>query len=121
MDTPTSTANRDRNTSYAMETKYLMETTYPMETAHNRQPLRHLNPEVAQSIGQAKNRTGMSWRHLARLIGVSHPHLVLLAQGRRVPSLHTADQIISVLPMTLEQADALRTAAVADRGKSRPR
>ena len=98
-----------------------METTYPMETVHKRQPLRYLNPEVAQSIGEAKNRTGMSWRHIARLTEVSHPYLVLLAQGRRVPSLHTADQIISVLPMTMEQAEALRAVAVADRGKSRPR
>ena len=115
MDTQNSTANRDRNTSYPMETSHLME------TAHRQQPLRYLDPEVAQSIGDAKNRIGMSWRHIARLTGVSHPHLVLLAQGRRVPSLHTADQIISVLPMTLEQAEALRAVAVPDRGKSRPR
>jgi DNA-binding XRE family transcriptional regulator len=84
-------------------------------------PQRHLDPVVARSIAEAKAGSGLSWRQLARLTSVSHPHLVLLAQGRRVPSLHTADQIISVLPMTLEQAEALRAVAVADRGKSRPR
>ena len=115
MDIRTPTAKHDRSTSYPMETTHLME------TAHRGQPLRYLDPEVARSIGDAKNRTGMSWRHLARLTGVSHPHLVLLAQGRRVPSLYTADRIISVLPMTLKQGEALRAVAVADRGKSRPR
>jgi hypothetical protein len=84
-------------------------------------PRRHLDPEVAESIAEAKTRSGLSWRRLAALTGVSHPHLVLLAQGKRVPSTVTADQIISVLPMTLEQAEALRAVAVADRGKSRPR
>ena len=115
MDTRVPTVRHDRNTSYPMETSHLMATT------HRGQPLRYLDPEVARSIAEAKARTGLSWRRLAQLTGVSHPHLVLLAQGRRVPSLYTADQIISVLPMTLEQAEALRAVAVADRGKSRPR
>jgi cyanate lyase len=84
-------------------------------------PQRHLDPDVAQSIADAKARSGLSWRQVARLTGLSHPHLILLSQGRRVPSLYTANQIISALPMTLEQAEALRAVAVADRGKSRPR
>jgi ribosome-binding protein aMBF1 (putative translation factor) len=97
----------------------------PMETSYLRQPpqhpLRYLNPVVAQSIANAKTRTGLSWRRLSTLIGVSHPHLVLLAQGKRVPSLVTAERIISVLSMTLEQAEALRAVATEDRGKSRPK
>ena len=96
-NTETLTPKDNQHIPYPMETKYLMETTYPMETVHKRQPLRYLNPEVAQSIGEAKNRTGMSWRHIARLTGVSHPYLVLLAQGRRVPSLHTAGPVPSSL------------------------
>jgi transcriptional regulator with XRE-family HTH domain len=100
-------------------------TTYPMETTYLRQPpqqpLRHLDPAVARSIADAKTRTGLSWRRLAALTGVSHPHLVLLAQGKRVPSMVTADRIISVLPLTADEQDALRGVAVGDRGKSRPR
>ena len=114
MDIRTPTAKHDRSTSYPMETTHLME------TAHRGQPLRYLDPEVARSIAEAKARTGLSWRRIAALTGVSHPHLVLLSQGRRVPSLYTADRIIDVLPMTLEQAEALRSASTPNRGKSRP-
>jgi len=99
-------------------------TTVPMETSHRRQPpqqpLRYLDPDVARSIADAKTRSGLSWRRLAALTGVSHPHLVLLSKGRRVPSLVTAERIITVLPMSAGEEAALRDAAVADRGKSRP-
>jgi hypothetical protein len=99
--------------------------TVPMETPYLRQPpqhpLRHLDPVVARSIADAKTRTGLSWRRLATLTGVSHPHLVLLAQGKRVPSLVTAERIVDVLPMTAREQEALRDAAVSDRGKSRSR
>jgi cyanate lyase len=83
-------------------------------------PQRHLDPVIAESIAEAKTRSGLSWRHLARLSGVSHPHLVRLAQGRRVPSLYTANSIINVLRLTDEQAEALRAVAVPNRGRSRP-
>jgi hypothetical protein len=83
-------------------------------------PQRHLDPTVARSIADAKNRTGLSWRRLAALTDVSHPHLVLLSQGKRVPSTVTAGRIAEVLPMTPEEQEALLGAAVADRGKSRP-
>ncbi len=82
-------------------------------------PRRYLDPDIAQSIADAKARTGLSWRQIARLTGVSHPHLVLLSQGRRVPSLHTANQIVMVLPLSASEAAALRGSAVEDRGKSR--
>jgi hypothetical protein len=98
--------------------------TVPLETTYLRQPpqqpLRHLDPDVARSIADAKTRTGLSWRRLAALTGVSHPHLVLLSQGKRVPSTVTAERIIVVLPMTPDEQVALLGAAVADRGKSRP-
>jgi hypothetical protein len=62
----------------------------------------------------------MSWRRLAALTGVSHPHLVLLAQGKRVPSAVTAERLIVVLPLTAGEKEALRSVAVTDRGRSRP-
>ena len=99
-------------------------TTAPVATSYLRQPpqhpLRHLDPDVARSIADAKTRTGLSWRRLAALTGVSHPHLVLLSQGKRVPSTVTAERIIAVLPMSAGEQAALRDAAVVDRGKSRP-
>jgi len=106
-----------------------MNTTHPstgspVETSYQRQPplapLRCLDPDVARSIADAKTRSGLSWRRLATLTGVSHPHLVLLAQGKRVPSMVTAERIGAVLPMTSDEQAALREAAVTDRGKSRP-
>ena len=78
--------------------------THPKATAvpHGYQPpiapRRHLDPDVARSIADAKTRSGLSWRRLAALTGVSHPHLVLLSQGKRVPSMVTAERIIAVLP-----------------------
>jgi hypothetical protein len=98
--------------------------TVPVETSYRRQPpqhpLRHLDPDVARSIADAKTRTGLSWRRLALLTGVSHPHLILLAQAKRVPSTVVARRIAEVFPLTPDQQEALLDAAVGDRGKSRP-
>lgn len=97
----------------------------PMVTvvAHGNQPSlaprRHLDPVVARSIAEAKTLTGLSWRQIARVTGVSHPHLVLLSKGRRVPSLVTANRIIDAMPLTAGEAEALRSVAVPDHGKSR--
>ena len=96
-----------------------METAVPHGNQPPREPLRHLDPDVARSIADAKTRSGPSWRRLAALTGVSHPHLVLLAQGKRVPSRYTAEHIIDVFPMTPDEAEALRGVAIPDRGKSR--
>ena len=99
-------------------------TEFPLETSYLRQPplapLRHLNPGVARSIADAKTRTGLSWRRLAAITGVSHPHLVLLSQGKRVPSTVTTERIIAVFPMAPQEQEALRAVAIKDRGRSRP-
>ena len=97
-----------------------MVTAVPHGNRPSQQPLRHLDPDIAQSIAEAKVLSGMSWRRLAAIANVSHPHLVLLSKGRRTPSLATAERIMAVLPMSAAEQAALRDAAVTDRGKSRP-
>ena len=97
-----------------------VETTIPRGNQPPLKPLRHLDPGVAKSLADAKIRSGLSWRRLAVLTGVSHPHLVLLSQGKRVPSRYTTERIIDVFPMTPDEAEALRAVAIPDRGKSRP-
>lgn len=69
----------------------------PEETANRRQPGRYLDPEVAASVKRAKERTGRTWRWVAKWTGVSHPHLVLISQGKRVPSRRVV-QALADLP-----------------------
>ena len=91
------------------------------QTAHGnrrpQEPQRYLDPDVARSVADAKTRSGRSWRHHAHVTGISHPHLILIAQGKRVPSRYTAERIIAAFDMSPDEEEALRAVAV-DRGKS---
>ena len=82
----------------------------PRATTYPRKPSRYLAPEIAESVKRAKLRTGASWRRIAKHIGVSHSHLVLIAQGKRVPSTTVADAM-SKLPFEPGEFDALMEAA----------
>jgi transcriptional regulator with XRE-family HTH domain len=77
-------------------------------------PRRHLDPELAAAISVAKKRSGRTWRSLARLVGVSHSHLVNLARGRRVPSPRTTLAISAVLRLPQHITDGLLAAYRAD-------
>jgi cyanate lyase len=76
------------------------------------QPRRHLPPDLAEAVRDAKLRSGRSWRDLARASGVSHPHLVLISQGSRVPSREVARRIIAVLDLDDDLAAELLDEAV---------
>jgi cyanate lyase len=82
------------------------------ETATRWKPRRHLPPRLAEVVRDAKLGTGMSWREIARRSGVSHPHLVLISQGRRVPSRQIAMRIIAVLNLDDDTAQGLLDEAV---------
>lgn len=90
-----------------------MATTYPW------QPRRWLPPDLARAVANAKAETGITWRELARIIGVSHSHLLLISQGRRVPSTVVVELMAEVLPIDPDALDALRDIAVVGHGRSR--
>lgn len=64
------------------------------------------------AVREAKIRTGWSWRQLARRSDVSHPHLVLIAQGKRVPSRQVAQRIVAALALDGDTARWLLDEAV---------
>lgn len=57
----------------------------------------------------------MSWRELGRRIGVSHSHLVLIGQGRRVPSVQVVERITAALGLPYQAAESLRRLALEGR------
>jgi hypothetical protein len=92
----------------------------PMETANPWKPGRYLDPEIAASVKRAKERTRKSWRRIAKWTGVSHPHLVLISQGKRVPSRRVV-QAMADLPFEPGEWERLYEAAVVGRGRDRMR
>jgi transcriptional regulator with XRE-family HTH domain len=82
------------------------------ETATSWKPRRHLPPRLAEAIRDAKLASRLSWRELSRRSGVSHPHLCLIAQGKRVPSQEVVEAIAHVLPLNPEVLADLRDVAV---------
>ena len=87
----------------------------PTETTKVWKPHRYLDPQLAGAIANAKVRSGLSWRQLALLTGVSHPHLVLIAGGKRVPSDLTVERIARWLDIDEELLDQLRRVATPKR------
>jgi hypothetical protein len=49
---------------------------------------------------------------VGRLTGISHSHLVLISQGKRVPSDVTVEAMADILPIDEEALDGLRRVAV---------
>ena len=82
------------------------------------QPQRYLAPFLAEGIADAKRRTGLSWRAVARLADRSHGYLILLSQGKRVPSQPTVEALAGVLLFDGEVLSGLRAVAV-DREEQR--
>jgi transcriptional regulator with XRE-family HTH domain len=95
-----------------------MSTTRPpttrnvVETATSWKPRRHLPPGLAQAVRNSKLTSGLSWRAIAERSGASHSHLVLVAQGKRVPSRQVAQRIIAALDIDDDTARWLLDEAV---------
>lgn len=84
------------------------------QTGRNEQlarPQRYLSPHLARAITEAKKRTGLSWRQLAAIVPTSHSHMVNIANGKRVPSIETAEYMIALLDLDDAIADELRAVA----------
>lgn len=71
-------------------------------------------------VKRAKQRTRRSWRWIAQYVGVSHPHLVQISNGDRVPSPPVVDAL-AVLPFEPGELEALYAAAAVGKGRDRAR
>lgn len=85
-----------------------------MATDTARQPSRYLDPALAKAVKDAKERSLWSWREIGEMTGVSHSHLVLIAQGKRVPSNRVLDAVAKVLVLDSEVLASLRCVASSD-------
>ena len=74
-------------------------------------PQRHLDPRLADAIRVGKERTGLSWRGLSAVTGISRAHLNHMSLGRRVPSRRVAGILINALDLDYETAKELREVA----------
>jgi hypothetical protein len=83
-------------------------------------PRRTLPPDLASALWRAREQSGLTNREVAALAGIDPSYLSKLVRGSRCPSLVTTERIISVLPLTAGEQEALRSVAVTDRGRSRP-
>lgn len=87
----------------------------PTESTSPWKPQRYLDPYLAGAVAAAKARTGLTWREVARLTGISHGYLILIAQGKRVPSNLTVEAIADVLTIDPDALELLRQVAVPKR------
>ena len=83
-------------------------------------PRRTLPPDVASALRAARQQSGLTNRDAAAQIGIDPSYLSKLVRGSRAPSSVVVEQLIAVLPLSEGDQQALRDAAVRDRGKSRP-
>lgn len=83
----------------------------PMATGIPRQPGRFLDPNLAAAVARAKKRSGMTWRTIARRVGVSHSHLINISKGRRLPSSRTVEGMARVLRIDGDELEGLREVA----------
>jgi len=81
------------------------------------EPRRYLDPEVASSLREARLRHGWSFRTAARFTGVDAGYMCHLEHGRRVPSIVTAEALISGLKLDAFEAEQLRAVALFGVGR----
>lgn len=84
-------------------------------TAH-----RHLDPDVALMLADARSRRGWPVAEAAARIGISARMVRYLEAGQRVPSQPVAEDIISAYRLGDVDADALREVALPHVGRDSP-
>ena len=90
----------------------------PVDGPHGqREPRRYLHPEVASSLRRARLRCGWSFRRAAQATGVDAGFMCHLEHGRRVPSVVTAEALISGLKLDAFEAEQLRAVALIGVGR----
>ena len=81
------------------------------------EPHRYLDPDVAASLREARLRRGLSFREAAQATGVDAGYMCHLEHGRRVPSVVTAEALISGLKLDPFEAEQLRAVALSGVGR----
>ena len=81
------------------------------------EPRRHLDPDVAESLRRARLRCGWSFRKAAQATELDAGFLCHLEHGRRVPSVVTAEALISGLKLNGFEAEQLRAVALSGVGR----
>ncbi len=84
------------------------EATSKHEATNTPSPRRHLDPELAGAIKDAKLATSKSWRRIAKVTGLSHSYLVQLSNGQRMPSRDTVEVLARVLNIEDSAVERLR-------------
>lgn len=82
-------------------------------------PRQTLPPDLASVLWSARESSGLSNRGVAERAGIDPSYLSKLVRGSRAPSQVVAERLIDVLGLSEGEQEALRDAAVGDRGKSR--
>jgi len=77
-------------------------------------------PTLGPVLIAARARAGYGVRQCARLAGISHPYLLRLESGERVPSRMVAELLADVLALEPDERAVLMAASVADVGRSHP-
>lgn len=72
-------------------------------------------------LASARLRAGLRGREAARLIGISHVHLIHLETGMRCPSMTVAKTLADVVALDGAERTALFETAVDDAGRDFPR
>ena len=120
------TGNGQRHFSSALEQR---ELTTPSKAARptdnvsvdvpcgQHEPHRYLDQEVAESLRKARLRLGLSFRKAAQATGVDSGYLCHLEHGHRVPSVVTAEALISGLKLDAFEAEQLRAVALSGVGR----
>ncbi len=81
------------------------------------EPHRCLDPEVAESLRKARLRCGWSFRKAAQVTGVDAGYMCHMEHGRRVPSIVTAQVLISGLKLDAFEAEQLGAVALIGVGR----
>jgi transcriptional regulator with XRE-family HTH domain len=92
-----------------------------MAAGVNEQRVRRVPPPgLGDMLNRARLRAGYRLREAERLLGVTHPYLLRLESGERVPSRAVALRLAELLAMDEDERAELLAAAVDDVGANHP-
>ncbi len=84
-------------------------------TAH-----RSCDPAAAAVLRSARESRSWSISEAARQSGIARRHIGMIEQGQRRPSVTVAEVLIRTYELAEDQADTVRSVALADVGRSSP-